>query len=79
MFQKLSKSQKQAVKEMMELFEEDPSHPSLRNHPLDPPLDQYRSISIDGDLRILYRMVSRDEVLLLKVGTHEAVYTRVEK
>jgi mRNA-degrading endonuclease YafQ of YafQ-DinJ toxin-antitoxin module len=59
---------------MIELFVEDPHHPALRNHPLTPPLARYSSISIDADLRILYRMIDPDTAVFLKIGDHDTVY-----
>ncbi len=56
MYRKLSREHKIITKDAIELFVENPHHPSLRNHPLDPPLERYRSISIDNDLRVLFRM-----------------------
>ena len=67
------------TKEVLEFFKEDPDHPSLRNHPLDPPLERYSTISVDDDLRILYRMIDTDTALFLKIGTHEEIYRRMEK
>jgi len=67
MFLKLSREQKMFTRETLELFVTDPFHPSLRNHPLDPPLERYRSISIDNDLRILFRMIDNTTVLLIKI------------
>lgn len=49
-------------------------HLSLRNHPLSPPLARYSSISIDADLRILYRMIDPGTAVFLKIGDHDTVY-----
>ena len=59
---------------MIDFFLEYPHHPSLRNHPLDPPLERYRTISIDADIRILFRMVDPSTALFLKIGTHDEIY-----
>lgn len=56
MLSKLPRGKIFLVKEISDFFKENPHHPSLRNHPLDPPLERYRSISIDDDLRVLFRM-----------------------
>ena len=77
MFQNLSKPEKELTRDILELFIEAPHHPSLRNHPLDPPLERYRSISIDADLRILYRMIDTETALLLKIGKHDEIYKRL--
>jgi len=79
MFQSLSKDEKVLTREILELFIENPHHASLRNHPLDPPLERYRIISVDDDLRILFRMVDPSTALFLKIGTHEEIYRRIEK
>jgi mRNA-degrading endonuclease YafQ of YafQ-DinJ toxin-antitoxin module len=79
MFQSLSKDEKVLTKEVLELFIENPNHPSLHNHPLDPPLERYRTISVDDDLRILFRMIDTHTALFLKIGTHEGIYRRIEK
>ncbi len=73
----LWKSHKSLTKETIELFIENPHHPSLRNHPLDPPLERYRSISIDDDLRILFRMIDSHVALFLKIGKHDEIYERL--
>jgi mRNA-degrading endonuclease YafQ of YafQ-DinJ toxin-antitoxin module len=67
------------AKEVLEFFIENPHHSSLRNHPLDPPLERYRTISVDDDLRILFRMIDSDTALFLKIGTHDEIYRRMEK
>ncbi len=73
----LWKSYKSLTKETMELFIENPHHPALRNHPLDPPLERYRSISIDDYLRILFRMIDPSTALFLKIGKHDEIYERI--
>ena len=74
---KLSSDEISLFKETVEFFREDMYHPSLRNHPLDPPLEKYRSISLDDDLRILFRMIDPDTALFLKIGSHRTIYTRI--
>ena len=77
LFSELTREHKSLTKEVLELFEIDHFHPSLRNHPLDPPLEKYRSISLDDDLRILFRMIDPDTALFLKIGSHGTIYTRI--
>ena len=74
---KLSRENVFLAKEVLEFFKENPYHASLRNHPLDPPLEKYRSISLDDDLRILFRMIDPDTALFLKIGSHETIYTQI--
>ena len=76
-FFRLSRDQKILTLDVIDFFLENPYHPSLRNHPLDPPLEKYRSISLDDDLRILFRMIDPDTALFLKIGSHGTIYTRI--
>lgn len=55
------------VKEISDFFREDPFHASLRNHPLDPPMEKYRSISVDNDLRIIFRVSDEDTVIFYNI------------
>jgi addiction module RelE/StbE family toxin len=73
-FSKLTKSQKQLAKDALELFGEDPTHASLRSHPLKGKWASYRSISADNDLRLHYRILGEDTVLFVAVGTHGQLY-----
>jgi addiction module RelE/StbE family toxin len=73
-FTKLSKAQRELVKEAIELFADDPMHDSLRNHPLREQWADYRSITADNDLRLHYRIVDKDTALFVAVGSHEQLY-----
>lgn len=73
-FTKLSKPQKQLVKDAIELFTHDPMHGSLRNHPLREKWTQYRSITADDDLRLHYRIIDNDTALFVAVGSHTQLY-----
>jgi len=73
-FAKLSKAQKQLVKDALELFSEDPFHDTLRNHPLTGQWARYRSISADSDLRLHYQSISAEVVLFVAVGSHGQLY-----
>jgi addiction module RelE/StbE family toxin len=73
-FAKLSKAQKRLAKETIELFIENQTHESLRNHPLRGKWSQYRSITAEDDLRLHYRVVNEDTVLIVAVGSHGQLY-----
>lgn len=73
-YKNLPASQKGRVKSSLLLFQQDPFHPSLRNHPLKGEWAQYRSISAGGDLRLHYRMLSETESLFIAVGGHSQLY-----
>lgn len=73
-FTKLTDAQKQHVKDTLEIFNEHPFNDSLRNHPLKETWAGYRSITADEDLRIHYKELSGDTVLLVTVGSHDELY-----
>jgi addiction module RelE/StbE family toxin len=73
-FKRISKQQKQLVSDTIELFAEDPMHDSLRNHPLKDKWISYRSISVDDDLRLHYRVIDKGTALFVVVGTHDELY-----
>jgi addiction module RelE/StbE family toxin len=45
----------------------------LNNHKLKPPYDEYRSINITGDFRLLYKKMG-DIFVFAKMGTHSQLY-----
>ncbi len=56
---------------------ENPSHSSLRTHPLKGTLKGSWACSAGYDLRIIFRFVRHDDdaaILLQSVGTHDEVY-----
>lgn len=73
-FSRLTEAQKQLVKGALELFEEHPMHASLRNHPLQDKWGHYRSITADDDLRLHYRVISKDIALFVAIGSHSQLY-----
>jgi addiction module RelE/StbE family toxin len=73
-YKKLTKFQKQLVEGALELFEENPMHESLRNHPLKEKWVSYKSIAADDDLRLHFRIVNEDIALFVAVGSHDELY-----
>ena len=71
---RLSARQRQDVLEAIELFIDDPFHKDLRNHTLYGKWDGYRSISVGGDLRLHFKVISGDRVLFEAVGSHHQLY-----
>lgn len=51
----------------------DPKSAVLGDHQLVGKLQQYRSFSVTGDIRVIYR-VDGDELLLYDIGSHSQVY-----
>lgn len=60
---------KKAVKKQV-LFQMDPFSPNLKTHKLSGKLEEYWSFSIDYHYRIVFRFISKSEVLFVDVGTH---------
>ena len=59
----------------LQLLEINPSHPSLRLHPSQGKLKHLHSVSINMSYRItLELLISDDQIILINVGDHEAVY-----
>lgn len=59
----------------LQLLELNPSHPSLRLHPLKGRLHGLHSVSINLSHRITLEMlISEAEIVLVNVGSHDAEY-----
>lgn len=74
-YKKLSEKIKQKVKERNILFEKDPYNPILNNHALNGKYMGYRSISITGDIRIIYKFLDKNTALFSEIGTHNQLYS----
>lgn len=73
--QKLSRENQKRVREALDLFEQNPFAPSLRNHALQGTQKGNRSISAGYDLRLIF--IERDGytlILFVDVGSHDDVY-----
>lgn len=73
-YKKLPDKIKQRVKERNILFEKDPYNPILNNHALNGKYMGYRSISVTGNIRIIYKFLNKDTALFSDVGTHSELY-----
>lgn len=74
-FSKLPTKIQIAVEQTITIFQKDPSDPTLHNHRLSGQLKQQRSISVTGDIRIIFE--EHDEymiVIFLRVGSHSQLY-----
>jgi len=71
---RLNARQRQKALEAIELFIDEPFHKDLRNHALYGKWKGYRSISVDGDLRLHFKIISDDRVLFEAVGSHDQLY-----
>jgi len=73
-YRRLPKSIRPQFKKRLKLFLENPKNPVLRDHALSGLLKGRRAFSVTGDLRIVYRFVTPDFVVLLRLGTHNQIY-----
>jgi addiction module RelE/StbE family toxin len=64
---------KQALRDALDLFSEDPTHPSLRNHSLTGEYAGFRSIDVTEDWRAVYRE-EPERFLFMELGTHSQLY-----
>ncbi len=74
-FKKLSTRKQEKVKKALYKFKENPFHEILNNHGLHGKYSGKRSISVGGDLRIIFE--EKDEyllVIMIEVGTHAQLY-----
>lgn len=71
---RLTAMQRQRALEAIELFIDEPFHKDLRNHALYGEWKGYRSISVGGDLRLHFKIISSDRVLFEAVGSHNQLY-----
>lgn len=71
---RLNALERQQALEAIELFIEEPFHKDLRNHDLYGKWKGYRSISVGGNLRLHFKVISSNKVLFEAVGRHDQLY-----
>ena len=74
-YKKLSNKIKLKVQEKDILFVVDQRNPILNNHALHGKYKGYRSISITGNIRVVYKLLNKDTVLFAEIGTHSELYS----
>lgn len=74
-FARLSNKEKVKFNERMSIFIFDQYSPILNNHKLHGEYADYRSVNITSDIRLVYRNISKEHVLLHRIGTHSELYT----
>ena len=70
---KLREPQATMLRAALRRFAADPSDPLLRVHKLKGDLRDYWAVSVDDDLRILFRW-DGDVAFLVNLGSHDEVY-----
>ena len=77
-FKKLNRKTQKRFYDRLKIFEENPYHPTLRNHQLAGEYSQFRSINITGDIRAIYHVVRQEEKVQViqfdLIGSHSELY-----
>ena len=73
-YKKLRSNEKEKFQEIRNIFLKNPFHPLLHNHPLHGEYAGYRSISITGDLRVLYEPIDEQTAYFITIGRHRNLY-----
>ena len=60
--------------ERLDMFEQNPNQPLLKNHSVEKAYPDWWSINITGDYRALYEPINADFVVFMKIGTHSQLY-----
>ena len=66
-----------AFRNRLNLFQQNPLDPQLRDHPLKGEYEGYRSINVTGDWRAIYskRKTEDDDMIVFELlGTHSELY-----
>lgn len=71
---KLPLKVEQQFERRLELFLKNPSNALLGIHPLKGVLSGYRSFSVTGDYRVIFKYLSTDSVKFIDIGTHSQLY-----
>jgi mRNA-degrading endonuclease YafQ of YafQ-DinJ toxin-antitoxin module len=58
----------------IEIFCDNPYDLSLKTHKLSGDLEGLWSLSINYEIRVIFKFVNKNKVLLIDIGTHEEVY-----
>lgn len=74
-YRKLNESQKTKFKKRIAIFLNDPFDPILNNHSLRGKYKGYRSISITGNLRAIYKATKQDVAIFITINTHSKLYS----
>jgi addiction module RelE/StbE family toxin len=63
------------IQKQLKIFKENIKHPSLRTHKLKGNLANTWSISIEGNVRLIYT-IKNNEAIFFKIGNHDEVYRK---
>jgi len=71
---KLPQDIRRKLWERVALMNTDEFDPLLNNHKLNPPFEEYRSINVTGDYRLVYKRIDVDTWYFRAVGTHHQLF-----
>lgn len=71
---KLTVSQKEKLTQRLRLFSKNEFDPLLNSHNLKGKYLGYKSISITGDLRAIYKQKSKNNVIFIRIDNHSNLY-----
>ena len=60
--------------EKMEVFANNPYDSTLKTHKLSGDLEGLWSFSVNYEIRVIFKFIEKNKVLLIDIGTHEEVY-----
>lgn len=60
--------------ERLTMFIANPQDPLLKNHSLHGKMSGRKSFAINGDYRVIYRLISHEVIEFINIGTHNQVY-----
>jgi addiction module RelE/StbE family toxin len=61
-------------KNRLDVFIKNRWDPILKDHKLVGKMTRFRSFSITGDVRVIYKEIQREKYVFLDVGSHNQVY-----
>ena len=73
-YKKLGSKQKRKFKEKIAIFLKDEFDPILNNHPLKGKFKSYRSISVSGNLRAIYKRETKKRAVFVTIDKHSNLY-----
>ena len=74
-FKKLPKKIQFQFEKRAAIFLKDEFDPLLNNHKFSGQYNDYRSINITGDYRLVYFKMSLEIIQLVAIGTHSEIYS----
>ena len=73
-FSRLPSKIKEQFRTRIIVFLKNPYADILNNHKLQGEYAEYRSINITGNVRLIYKEVTKEYVIFAEIGTHSQLY-----